>query len=100
MVLDVRFYNLNINNGTVTQSLNNNTATNLNLVGGLFSIGSGNQFNIANTGTIISTNGDFGSGTAAGKISFTSIGTVTAGAGKTLNFYDVNCEILNLLITI
>ncbi len=85
----VSFYNLNINSGTVTQSLNNNTATNLNLVGGLFSVGTGNQFNIANTGTIVSTNGDFASGSAAGNISFISVGTVTVAAGKTLNFYIV-----------
>ena len=79
------FRNLNINAGTVITSLNNCSTLNLNLVGGIFSIGSANQFNILTGGSVAATAGDFPAGVNGGILNFPGTGTFSG----TCNPYNV-----------
>ena len=79
-------FNLTINAGTVTTTLNNSNALTLNLTGGTFSIGSANQFNILAGGTVNAVSGDFATGVNGGLINFPGTGTFS-GNSNPYNVY-------------
>ena len=73
---------------TVTLTTDATTTKSLVLTSGLLQVGSGKSLNIAATGTISATGGNFAAGNLAGKVSFVGAGSVSATG--TLTFYDVD----------
>jgi hypothetical protein len=70
----MNFNNLILNSGLVAVSITNCSAKNLNLAGGIFNIGSANQFNIAAGGSVNATGGNFSTGPSGGIINFNGSG--------------------------
>lgn len=66
----VTFNTLQVNSGTVISTLNNCTATTLNLTGGFFNIGAARIFNIAASGVVTASLGRMVAGANAGNINF------------------------------
>ncbi|MCC6251914.1 MAG: hypothetical protein IT238_05580 [Bacteroidia bacterium] len=74
--------NLTIDNPGNSVLLTNNLTTGSHLIlnDGLFSIGTGQQFNISNTGIVDAVAGDFTNGTAGGTLNFVGAGSFTGNS--------------------
>jgi hypothetical protein len=75
-------------NNTVTLSTSGSTGNSLILTSGLFAVGTAQQFNISNTGTVNAIAGDFSTGTSAGTLNFNGVGTMSG-----------NCNPYNVFIS-
>ncbi|MFN5370809.1 MAG: autotransporter-associated beta strand repeat-containing protein, partial [Bacteroidia bacterium] len=73
-------------NNTVTLTTNGTTTPTLNLQSGLFAIGTGSTLNIANTGSIAVTGGDFATGTTGGTVNCQGAATFS-GNSNPYNVY-------------
>lgn len=73
-------------NNTVTQTSATSSSPALNLVSGIFVIGSGQTYNVTGGGTCTVTAGDFATGAAGGTLNFTTGGTLT-GTSNPYNLY-------------
>jgi hypothetical protein len=77
--------------GTVTNTFGTTlNATNLTLISGTFSIGSGNTINIAASGTLTANGGTVATGASGGTIAFAGAGTYAGSSAATFNNITVN----------
>ncbi|HNP55292.1 MAG TPA: hypothetical protein PKK69_11750, partial [Ferruginibacter sp.] len=75
---------------TTTLTTNNTTVTTFRLNKGLFAAGTGQQINIASSGTVYGQGGNQAQTAAAGNINFTGPGTISPGTGVTLHNVRLN----------
>jgi hypothetical protein len=75
---------------TTTLTTNNTTVTTFRLNKGLFAAGTGQQINIASSGTVFGQGGNQAQTAAAGYINFTGPGTINPGTGVTLHNVRLN----------
>lgn len=67
-------------NNTVTLTSTGSTGSTLILNAGLFAIGTGQQYNISNTGSVVAVAGDFATGSTGGTLNFNGAGTFTGNS--------------------